>query len=187
MAIDSTGLAVLAEVADAYEPVAKREAMAGAMRALAHAIERAFRDLAEINVGELSSKDVPTAADQLEAVVQATESATNAILAAAEKIEKVQTEVAAPQAAKLGAIVGEIYEACSFQDITGQRIAKVLRALRTIEERLAKMAATLDRAGTGPVAPTADKRTGDEALLNGPQLASQAMSQEEIDRLLADL
>jgi chemotaxis protein CheZ len=187
MAIDSNGLAVLAEVADAYEPVAKREAMAAAMRALAHAIERAFRDLAEINAGELSSKEVPTAADQLEAVVQATESATNVILAAAEKIEKVQGEVAAPQAAKLAEIVGEIYEACSFQDITGQRIAKVLRALRTIEERLAKMAATLDRAGTGPVAPTPDTRAGDAALLNGPQLAGQAMSQSDIDALLADL
>jgi chemotaxis protein CheZ len=99
----------------------------------------------------------------------------------------VQTEVAAPQAAKLGEIVGEIYEACSFQDITGQRIAKVLRALRTIEERLARMAATLDRAGSGPVAPTADTRIGDAALLNGPQLASQAMSQSDIDALLADL
>src|SRR3954470_9058549 len=129
MPIDSQGLAVLAEVGDSYQPVAKREAMAAAMRALAQAIERAFRDLAEINAGELADKEVPTASEQLEAVVQATESATNAILAAAEKIEKVQTEVAAPQAAKLGEIVGEIYEACSFQDITGQRIAKVLRAL----------------------------------------------------------
>jgi chemotaxis protein CheZ len=187
MALDASGLAVLEQVADSYEPVAKREAMAAAMRALAHAIERAFRDLAEINAGELAGKEVPTAADQLEAVVQATESATNTILAAAEKIEAVQSEVGAPQAAKLGAIVGEIYEACSFQDITGQRIAKVLRALRTIEERLAKMASTLDRAGTPAAAPTGDTRTGDEALLNGPQLASQAMSQDEIDRLLADL
>jgi chemotaxis protein CheZ len=187
MPIDSQGLSVLAEVAGNYQPVAKREAMAAAMRALAQAIERAFRDLAEINAGELAGKEVPSAADQLEAVVHATEAATNTILAAAEKIEKVQTEVGAPQASKLGEIVGEIYEACSFQDITGQRIAKVLRALRTIEERLAKMAATLERAGTAPVEPTGDTRVGDEKLLNGPQLAGQAMSQADIDALLADL
>jgi chemotaxis protein CheZ len=135
----------------------------------------------------LAGKEVPTASEQLEAVVQATEHATNSILSAAEKIEQVQTEVGAAQAAKLGEIVGEIYEACSFQDITGQRIAKVLRALRTIEERLAKMASTLDRAGQSAPAPTGDTRTGDELLLNGPQLAAQAMSQADIDALLADL
>ena len=85
------------------------------------------------------------------------------------------------------AAVTRIYEACSFQDITGQRITKVVRTLKSIEDRIAAIVATFaDRApGTedAPRAPPQDR----PSLLNGPQLPGNGVDQAEIDRLLASL
>lgn len=80
----------------------------------------------------------------------------------------------------------KIFEACSFQDITGQRIRKVVRTLTDIEERVGHLISLLGdkAAGTGD---NEDKRVGDARLLNGPQLPPQAVSQDEIDKLLAEL
>ena len=78
-----------------------------------------------------------------------------------------------------------IYEACSFQDITGQRITKVVATLKTIEAKVAHIiAAFSDRrhdAGSEPLPeepPVMD-------LLHGPQLPANAMDQTDIDKLLA--
>ena len=45
-------------------------------------------------------------------------------------------------AAKLQDAVTRIYEACSFQDITGQRITKVVTTLKVIEEKVAHIIST---------------------------------------------
>ena len=45
-------------------------------------------------------------------------------------------------AAKLQDATTRIYEACSFQDITGQRITKVVAALKAIEAKVAQIVAT---------------------------------------------
>ena len=41
-----------------------------------------------------------------------------------------------------------IFEACSFQDITGQRIAKVVETLQHIEQRVARFADVMQREGS---------------------------------------
>ena len=77
-----------------------------------------------------------------------------------------------------------IYEACSFQDITGQRISKVVATLKAIDAKVAHIVAAftpeLDDADALPEMPA------DAELLNGPQLPVHAMDQSDIDRLLAD-
>ena len=45
-------------------------------------------------------------------------------------------------AAKLQDAVTQIYEACSFQDITGQRITKVVTTLKAIEGKVAHIIST---------------------------------------------
>jgi chemotaxis protein CheZ len=80
--------------------------------------------------------------------------------------------------------VTNIYEASAFQDITGQRITKIVRALQSLEEKLTSLASAfgpLDEA-VAPKAPA-----GDAALLNGPQRETTAASQTDIDALFASL
>jgi chemotaxis protein CheZ len=84
----------------------------------------------------------------------------------------------------------EIYEACGFQDITGQRITKVVKALKDIEE---KIDALVEAFGSeiakykksAPEEEPEPEAVTDEDLLNGPQLKEKAQTQEEIDVLLA--
>ncbi len=77
-----------------------------------------------------------------------------------------------------------IYEACSFQDITGQRITKVVTTLKVIEEKVAHIISTFGP-NIPPMAKTGTHVASDADLLNGPQLPANAMDQSDIDKLLA--
>ena len=79
-----------------------------------------------------------------------------------------------------------IYEACNFQDLTGQRISKVVKTLAFVEERVANMMAIWGEAelATLPLPPSIEKQ--DEGLdLHGPAQAgaSDSVSQADIDKL----
>jgi len=108
--------------------------------------ERMAAELARIHnqIGQLVA--VPAAATrnsglELEAVVQATEAAANTILEAAEAIQDFVSSGARDQeaAAAIGARVGAIFEACSFQDVTGQRIRRATQHLQQVETMLETM------------------------------------------------
>jgi chemotaxis protein CheZ len=152
---------------------------------LSHIIDLLRHDIAQSHTGNLKHTDIPGATDELDAVVLATAEATNTIMAACEAIEK-RASITGDNA--LIDEVTRIYEACGFQDITGQRISKVVATLRQIETKIDHLLSALDRR-MGPIdhaAPVADQRQGDKALLNGPQMPAKAVSQDDIDRLLAE-
>lgn len=147
-------------------------------------IEQARSEIGHTQASDIKDKHIPTATDELDAIVEATAAATGEILAACETIEGVPG--VPPAAAEQ---ITKIYEACTFQDITGQRISKVVKTLKTIEQKVDALIGILgDGEGETGASAAADEdtRTGDAALLNGPQMAGQAISQEEIDRLLGD-
>jgi chemotaxis protein CheZ len=125
-----------------------------------------------------------TTTDELEEIVTETARATNRIMDAAESVEKVAATLAGAPAGALMDAVTNIYEASAFQDITGQRITKIVRALQSLEEKLASLATAFGPLDGGEAAP---EPQGDAALLNGPQLESKASSQTEIDELFASL
>ena len=75
-------------------------------------------------------------ADELEEVVVETARAANEIMAAAEAIEGLMPRVDKDVADALLAAVTRIYEASAFQDITGQRITKIIRAVLDIETKI---------------------------------------------------
>jgi chemotaxis protein CheZ len=79
---------------------------------------------------------------------------------------------------------GEIFTACSFQDITGQRITKVVRSLKFVEERVNALIGMWGRDELAATQAEAAPVDADKALLNGPQLAGQGVSQDDVDRLL---
>ena len=122
--------------------------------------------------------------DELEEIVTETARATNRIMDAAETVENVASTVGEPIVANvLMTAVTNIYEASAFQDITGQRITKVVATLKTIEAKVAHMVAAFGTSDSRPA--SADAMPDPSLLLNGPQLPAAAMDQSDIDKLLA--
>ena len=81
---------------------------------------------------------------ELEAVVQATETAANRIMEAAEAIGD-WLRTGARDADSVEAVaerVNAIFEACSFQDITSQRIRRAIEHLQQVETMLTDLAPT---------------------------------------------
>ena len=165
----------------------KEAALLAELEALGRTIARAKAEIAQLSVDDITGAHIPSATDELDAIVGHTAQATNEILDCCEVLERLQGEVPEAAAATLQGAVTRIYEACSFQDITGQRISKVVAALKAIEARVeAAVANASGRAATAPLAvEPAPARTEGEELANGPQLPGGATSQAEIDRLLA--
>ncbi len=158
------------------------------LESLARFIHDARSEIAQVRPEEISSHFIPTATDELDAIIQATEEATNQILDAAEVIEGVSESL--PEAAeRLAGATTRIYEACNFQDITGQRITKVVSTLKAIEDKVDHLVRAFEPAATAGVAAGADGKAAatptDDDLLNGPQLPDSAASQADVDALLA--
>lgn len=148
-------------------------------------IAAAKQEIASLKVEDINRAFIPSATDELDAIVEATAQATNEILDCCETFETAAAELGGAKGEALQAAVTRIYEACSFQDITGQRITKVVRTLKSIEDRIAAIVATFaDRTPGSDAAPRAAPADA-PALLNGPQLPGNGVDQAEIDRLLA--
>lgn len=162
------------------------------IQSLSKYIEATKQDLRKIQPEDISGEHIPVAQDELDAVTAATEEATVAIMEATEAIEETAAKVDKEFAAVLEEAVTKIYEACGFQDITGQRISKVVKALQSIEEKVDELIATFgddveakERVRQRKEAKAAaDEETDpDQNLLHGPQLAAEAASQDDIDAL----
>ena len=189
--IETTVRAVLATMAG--DLTAKESVLLAELEGLGRTIARAKAEIAALKVEDIRDAHIPSATDELDAIVDHTAHATNEILDCCETLEQLQTELSGDAADKLQGAVTRIYEACSFQDITGQRIGKVVTALKAIETRISSVVSAASGM-PGPVpAPAAaavakprdDGRTEGEKLANGPQLPGAGVSQSEIDRLLA--
>ena len=157
------------------------------IRGLVEYIEAAKSEIAALDPREIQDTDIPTAINELDAVVNATEAATNSILDAAEKLGELAAELEPAKAEVVGDITTRIYEASNFQDITGQRITKVVATLLHIEAKLVALSKALGE-DVGPAPPKGAAETPiakDMALLHGPSLPQDANSQEDIDALLA--
>ncbi|TVQ37076.1 MAG: chemotaxis protein CheZ [Geminicoccaceae bacterium] len=159
----------------------------GELEALARYIRRAKEEIRSIRPDDISEEHIPTANVELDAIVTHLEEATGTILDSTEIVEAIATGVGGEVGERLQAAVTAIYEACNFQDISGQRITKVISTLQTIERRIGLLVEALG--GTGEALP---RKPGEKAatstddhLLNGPQLPDNANSQAEIDALLA--
>jgi chemotaxis protein CheZ len=163
------------------------------LESLSRFITEAKTDIAALRPDEVKDEFLPKAADELDAIVEATAEATNSIMDAVGEIEEVMSKLKGKNADKLMDATTKIYEACGFQDITGQRITKVVGALQHIEEKvdallnafgdeIAKYKAANPKAEEEPAA---EEKPSDEDLLHGPQQKESAMSQDDIDALLA--
>ncbi|MFN7709971.1 MAG: protein phosphatase CheZ [Holosporales bacterium] len=126
-----------------------------------------------------------TVRDELDAVIGATEEATGAILSAAESIEAIANEVGGEISDRLTDCVTRIYEASNFQDITGQRITKVIKSYKQVEGRINTLLDVFGPFVTEEDRPKTPEKTDEEKLLNGPALPAEAINQDDIDALFS--
>ncbi len=155
-------------------------ALLAEVQSLAECIDCARHDLAALGADEIVARHVPAAADELDAVVTHTAAATGTILDVCEWLEQAVEDT--PSHAVVSSAAARIYEACSFQDITGQRVAKVVQTLQLVEARVKAILLVFGRDEPFEVA-----SAGPGPLLNGPQRPRDAMDQTAIDALLANL
>jgi chemotaxis protein CheZ len=174
--------AVLTTISD--DLTTKETTLLREVEELGRTIAIAKSEIAALRVDDITDHDIPFATDELDAIVEHTAHATHAILESCEMLDEVSSSVSGDAATKLQDAVTRIYEACSFQDITGQRITKVVSTLKVIEEKVAHIISTFGP-NTEQVAQTGNRVASDADLLNGPQLPAHAMDQSDIDKLLA--
>jgi chemotaxis protein CheZ len=174
--------AVLTTMSD--DLTAKESSLLREVEELGRMIALAKSEIAALRVDDITDHDIPFATDELDAIVEHTAHATHAILESCEMLDAVSAAVSGESAEKLQAATTKIYEACSFQDITGQRITKVVTTLKTIEGKVAHIIGTFGPA-MGAARTSTDHVATEADLLNGPQLPAHAMDQSDIDKLLA--
>jgi chemotaxis regulatin CheY-phosphate phosphatase CheZ len=152
-------------------------------------IQRTRDELASLRMKDgspTSSNRINLATEELDEIVRSTERATSDILNAAEQVLKLAEELspaAAEKASAFSAQATEILTACSFQDLTGQRITKVVNTLRYLEQRVNAMIEIWGIESAKTLEEPVDKRP-DAHLLNGPARPGHEKSQSEIDTIL---
>jgi chemotaxis protein CheZ len=156
---------------------------------IAEAIAGMRREIGALSMRDLSQDRIPAAGRELEAIVEATETATNAIMESAEAIMAGGTGDE-----NRDAVEGEclrIFEACAFQDITGQRVSKVVETLALIETRVARFAETVGHAPAADETPHDPEQDAREErkrrlILHGPQLKGEGVDQDAVDAMLSE-
>lgn len=174
---------------------------------LARYINNAKKELQEVKSSNIADEHLPSATNQLDAIVQMTEAATGRIMDECDRVNMFHTDmrerlIAMDPPLDPNALAGvddaineaatsitHIYEACNFQDITVQRIQKVVRALQEIERQVLRMVVVFGLVENKNKldAETTAELQEDAALLNGPQLNGQGLDQDEIDSILSKL
>lgn len=173
--------------------IAKAAAMNGELASMQDAILSTKQEIAALHGGGFQDDNLGRVTNELDAVVEGTEAATESILSAAESIDELAGNLGAalsePHSAMASDIqdkIVEIFEACNFQDLTGQRITKVVRTLEFVEERVGSMMEIWGGMESfKDVASSVSKPEGDAALLNGPSLETDVdvANQDDIDAL----
>lgn len=161
------------------------------------AVYRELRDIAEyiatmkseigaLQANDLKSERIPAAGRELDLIVKSTAAASNTIMECAETI--MAADASDPVAYK--ALVDDkmiaIFEACSFQDLTGQRVRKVVTTLEQIERRVSRFAIAINAKDSTGFADDAERSRAERAsalLLNGPQDTHEALRQSNIDEM----
>ncbi len=161
--------------------------------AIASSIQRTREEIANLHYAGGGGRQMARVTDELGAVVEGTAGATNTILEAAERVDELAGNLASRLSGRDAEMAGEIadqvvriFEACNFQDITGQRISKVVSAMRFIEERVGRMIEIWGGVESlKDIAPAPSPgEEGEAALLNGPALPGDpSQSQDNVDAL----
>ncbi len=163
------------------------------------------RELAALHAGTGNADLFRSILEQLDALGDEIAEATDRMMAASEEIQKSADAIGAKtqhrgikaQLKKITAGTGDIFEACSFQDLTGQRIGKITRTVAAIQTGFHAVARLAGGKGAGnglaggSAQGSAKGKNSHHAIdridggitLEGPQTNGPAVSQTDIDSL----
>lgn len=115
------------------------------IRALSFSIQSTKKEIATLYRAQSGHQNRFTVVtDELDTIVKDTESATSAIMDIAENIDDAATNIISTAESSYVAGVAEeisqnvvrMFESCNFQDLTGQRITKVINTMKMIDDRI---------------------------------------------------
>ncbi|NQU62072.1 MAG: hypothetical protein HQ512_13155 [Rhodospirillales bacterium] len=133
--------------------------------------------------------------DHLDALASEIAGATDQMMTAGEKIQKAALALSAKakdrgtktQLNRITEGTGDLFEACSFQDITGQRLGKISRTVGAIEAGVQSVSALAQgkgvKKGSSKGKALGIDRIDGGMTLEGPQVGGPQVSQSEIDKL----
>lgn len=159
------------------------------LRQIAQYIEKTKDEIGSLQANHMSEERIPEAGMELSAVVDATESATHSIMESAETLMAADTTDVESYNALVNQEVMNIFEACSFQDITGQRISKVVETLEFIDARISRFANTFGVQDKLDALTKDEKRREERKqknILHGPQRDGDGVGQDDVDALFAE-
>lgn len=167
------------------------------VEAIAARITLTKQEIATLKHPLATDDKLSSASMELSAVVKSTEEATQSIMQVAEHLDEVAREVTSlvsdsyvvQRLNEMSEYITKLFEACSFQDLTGQRITKVVKTIDFIEERIETMQVIWGRKDIEKLPlPDADDihKKDDGLVLHGPtDAAGGAISQDEVDKLFS--
>ena len=185
-------LLVLEAIDELEEKLQERPTVEGVERMrtgildMANAIARTKAEIAAIKPTGQAGK-IGTATNELDGIVEMTEKATSEILTAIECIQEIawtlREQGSDPAICdRLNAQATDAYTACSFQDLTGQRIRRVIDVMRFLEKRVDAMIRIWRFSEKEVANENIEER---DPLLNGPALPGEGLEQSEVDELIA--
>jgi hypothetical protein len=177
--------------ADANNLVNRVQVLRHELQDMSASISQARREIAALRPTEDGNDRFSTASNELDAIIVSTERASSEILTSSERILELIGYLrdgggdTADFLSKIEAEVMEIFTACSFQDLTGQRTTKVINVLRYIEQRIGSMIAIWgeDKIRREEPPPEPEDARPDAHLLHGPSLTG--IDQSEVDQLMS--
>ena len=177
--------------ADANNLVNRVQVLRHELQDMSASISQARREIAALRPTEDGNDRFSTASNELDAIIVSTERASSEILTSSERILEMigklrdGGEAADALHSNIEAEVMEIFTACSFQDLTGQRTTKVINVLRYIEQRIGSMIAIWgeDKTPREDLPPDPVDDRPDAHLLHGPSLTG--IDQNEVDQLMS--
>lgn len=141
------------------------------IKGIGDSIERTKNELLDEEESAVSDATM-----QLDAVIKHTEEATDKILDAVENIQEITNELPDKESVDIiNKHISDIFEACNFQDLTGQRIKKVTNTLNEIEKTVGGL--------LGSLKIEKNDTRADAQLMDGPQMDQDKPSQDDVDKL----
>ncbi len=161
------------------------------LQQMSASIQETRREISAIKPKSNNDSRIMAATEELDAIVTSTERATTDILTSTEKLQEIvdrlrDQDIESKTCDELEELITNIFMACSFQDITGQRTTKVVNTMRYLEQRVNSMIEIWGATAVKPV-PAHEENNDtrpDAHLLNGPAKEGEGTSQEDIDRLM---
>ena len=147
------------------------------LKALFQYIQRVRREIASLNQAADGVDKFETLGQQLDGIIEATSDASDTIMDAVEKsgeaVEQLATTLTEPDVMELLNRISDsnnrVFEACAFQDITGQRVTKIVKSVTYVEDRVSTLREIWGDKELNKVDVADEVLSEDEKLLNGPQ------------------